>query len=114
LASVIARLHGCHIIHWVQDIYPEIAIAVTGQRWLAFTRPFRNATWRSANACVAISSDMVAVIGSSGLAPSNIVQISNWAPTGVQQVAAADAAVSALRREWNVEGKFVIAYSGNL
>src|SRR5687768_12333770 len=31
---LIARLRGARLFHWVQDIYPELAIELAGQRWL--------------------------------------------------------------------------------
>jgi glycosyltransferase involved in cell wall biosynthesis len=108
----LARARGARCIHWVQDIYPEIAIAVTGRRSLRCLLPARNAGWRAAGACVALSREMAGVIARAGLPPERIRLIPNWAPAGLGP--AAPAAIAALRREWGLADAFIVAYSGNL
>lgn len=111
-----ARICRARQIHWVQDIYPEVAMAVAGGRagrWLlAGLRGLRDFTWRHSTACVALGEDMAAFIRTQGVDASRISIIGNWAPTGLASAPADE--VAALRRNWGLADKFVIAYSGNL
>jgi glycosyltransferase involved in cell wall biosynthesis len=111
LAGPLIRMRGARAIHWVQDIYPEIAIALTSHRWLGTFRPLRNRTWKSAVACVVPGADMGAHLAAAGVPPEKIVVIPNWSPAGVLPPTGAQ--VDALRRAWGVTGKFVAMYSGN-
>jgi hypothetical protein len=107
-----ARLCGARIFHWVQDVYPEIAIVLTGHRWLKIVEPLRNLAWRRSDGCVTLGSDMAGTLSRAGVAAEKIHLCPNWAPAGltVQPRHAADS----LRTAWRLEGKFVVAYSGNL
>ena len=103
---------GATSVHWVQDIYPEVAIEVSGQRWPRVFRPLRDAAWRRATACVTLGSDMAALIRRARVPEHRIHSIANWPPAGLDE--AAPTAIDELRREWGLSGKFVIGYSGNL
>jgi glycosyltransferase involved in cell wall biosynthesis len=107
-----ARLRGARVFHWVQDIYPEVAVALTGQRWLRATVPLRNLAWRKSDGCVTLGADMAGTVAQAGVPAARITLSPNWAPAGltVQPHPAADA----LRTAWHLEGKFIVAYSGNL
>ena len=111
-AWLVSRLCGAKIFHWVQDVYPEIATALTGQGGLRVVRPLRDLAWRSAEGCVTLGTDMAGTLAQAGVSPARISVIPNWAPAGltVQPRTAADS----LRTAWQLEGKFVVAYSGNL
>jgi putative colanic acid biosynthesis glycosyltransferase WcaI len=109
-AWVVARARGAALIHWVQDIYPELAIELAGLRPLALLRPLRDAAWRSAAGCVTLGTDMEATLVRAGVERATIIP--NWAPAGLRFTP--PSAAVALRAEWGLTGKFVIAYSGNL
>lgn len=109
---LIARLSGAQVFHWVQDIYPEIAIALTGHRWLRILRPLRNLAWRRSDGCVTLGSDMAATLARAGVPAAKITLCPNWAPAGLGPPA--PDSVAALRQRWQLEHKFVVAYSGNL
>ncbi|MDB6170430.1 MAG: hypothetical protein JWM88_3294 [Verrucomicrobia bacterium] len=111
-AWVVARLRGARMFHWIQDIYPEIAVALTGHRWLIATRPWRNLAWRRADGCVTLGSDMASVLHEEGVREEKITVSANWAPAGLVTPGAAES--GPLRAAWNLEGRFVVAYSGNL
>ena len=111
-ASLVAWVRGCRSLHWIQDIYPEIAIVVTGRKALAVSRPLRDAAWHRADACVTLSREMADVLAESGVAAEKIHVIPNWPPAGLGPPPAA--AIAAKREAWGVAGRFVIAYSGNL
>lgn len=113
--ALAARLRRARLVHWIHDIYPEIAAAVAGQRWPAVFRPFRDAAWRKAERCAVVGRDMAGVVAAAGVPPENIAVIPNWAPRGVTSgTHECDRGSTALRTEWELAGKFVVAYSGNL
>jgi colanic acid biosynthesis glycosyl transferase WcaI len=114
VAAMIARMKRARLIHWLQDIYPEIAIAVTGHRWLRGVKPWRDAAWRRADACITLSGEMTDVVRRAGVAGERIHTIPNWPPAGLVAVDCREAAVTELRREWCGSAEFVIGYSGNL
>jgi glycosyltransferase involved in cell wall biosynthesis len=55
---------------------------------------------------------MAAELRAEGVIPRNVFVSANWAPSGLAPAPAA--AVAALRERWNLAGKFVAMYSGNL
>ncbi|MBI3885043.1 MAG: glycosyltransferase family 4 protein [Opitutae bacterium] len=111
-----ALAHGASVVHWIQDIYPEIIPAHTGG-WsaplLAPLRWVRNRAWRSARGCVPVSADMAATVAAQGVPASAISVVHNWAPPELKTPAAA-AAIAAQRAAWDAADKFIVAYSGNL
>lgn len=107
-----ARLCGARVFHWVQDIYPEIAAVLTGQPWLRAVNPLRNLAWRRSDGCVTLGSDMAATLARAGVLAEKIILSPNWAPAGLGGVPCN--ATDALRAAWELEGKFIVAYSGNL
>jgi glycosyltransferase involved in cell wall biosynthesis len=143
VALLIARWRHARLVNWVQDVFPEIAEAL-GVRALAgpqagLLRRLRNGAFRSAAANVVLSERMAAVVArasgqtdreqarsynpavvganllansaSGGLA-DRIRVIPNWADMeAIRPVAAAD---NPLRREWGLDGKFIVCYSGNM
>jgi colanic acid biosynthesis glycosyl transferase WcaI len=111
-AWFVTGLRGARLYHWVQDIYPEVAIELAGQPWLALLRPLRNLAWRRAARCVTLGKDMATVLASAKVSSGKIALAPNWAPAGL--VPPPPDAASALRAEWGLTGKFVVAYSGNL
>ncbi|PTX91088.1 glycosyltransferase family 4 protein [Opitutus sp. ER46] len=114
LAQWVARTRGARLVHWVHDIYPEIAVALSRSRLPDALRPWRNAAWRGADHCVTLGQDMADVLRSAGVSPSRLSVIPNWAPVGVSALPRNAPERLALRREWNLEDQFVVGYSGNL
>ncbi|HVT73112.1 MAG TPA: glycosyltransferase family 4 protein [Lacunisphaera sp.] len=110
------RRRGGLVVQWLQDLYPEIAMAHAG---LVPGLPFRlllgrrDASLRAADRCVVLGEDMAQVLGHRGLLAANVVIQPNWAPRELG-VEPDPAAVAARRRAWGVEGKFAVVYSGNL
>lgn len=107
-----ARLRGARVAHWVQDIYPEIAIQITRHRWPVLLRPLRNLAWRQAVACVMPGHDMARTVRDAGLDSERVIVAPNWAPAGVAPPV--ESQVAELRHAWGLDGKFIVAYSGNL
>ena len=117
IAAAAGRRAGAGTVHWLQDIHPEISLALSPSRLLAaFCRPWirrRNAAWQQAEACVAICGDMAAFVTENGVPARQVCVIPNWAPSGNVLVPVAREQ-NPLRKQWGLEGKFVAAYSGNL
>jgi glycosyltransferase involved in cell wall biosynthesis len=117
IAAAAARRTGVGVIHWLQDLHPEIALALWPSTFLKrLCRPWirrRNAAWKQAKACVAISRDMATAVGESGVSAKQIRVIPNWAPGG-DALAPVAHERNLLRQQWELEGKFVAAYSGNI
>ena len=111
-AWLTARLCGARIFHWVQDVYPEIAAVVTGHVSLQVVNPLRDLAWRRSDGCVTLGSDLAATLLKAGVPADKISVSPNWAPAGltVQPREAGDS----YRARWQLAGKFVVAYSGNL
>lgn len=110
--GLIARLRGARVVHWVQDIYPELAMELAGQRWLRWVRPLRNLAWRQADHVVTLGDDMAEVVRGAGVVERRLSVVPNWAPQGV---APPDATAVARRRvDWGMADRFVVMYSGNL
>lgn len=115
-AGAVARHRGARILHWIQDIYPEVVPAVTpGWRTRllsAMLRPLRDRSWRSADACVTLGNAMASFVRTTGVSDHQLHIIPNWAPAGV--TLPDPVAVAALRKQWGLGERFVVAYSGNL
>ena len=111
-AALVCRLRGARLIHWVQDIYPEVATAVTGKTWLGRLRPLRNFAWRASERCVTLGTDMAEVPLAAGVPLDRISLIPNWSPDRLGLPS--EETVKAIRNTWGLAGKFVVEYSGNL
>jgi len=116
VAGFFAGLKHARVVHWAQDIYPEIVIALVDQPFVRHAArlalPLRDASWRGADRCVAISGEIAALMAARGVCARRISIVANWAPRGI--TALPRDAVDALRSAWGLEGRFVVAYSGNL
>jgi glycosyltransferase involved in cell wall biosynthesis len=107
---------GGHVVHWIQDIYPEILTAHIGALLgfpLTPLRALRDVAWLTACRCVTLGEDMARMVASRHVPAANITIAPNWAPRELH-AEAASGAIAARRNAWQVEGKFVVAYSGNL
>ena len=105
-----------HLVNWLQDIYPEIAIRLEVRIVRGFVGGFlmrlRDQSLRKASANVVLGEQMARYIEARGVANSSIRVIPNWVDDDAIHPVAPEA--NPLRRDWGLIGKFVIAYSGNL
>lgn len=111
LGPVIKFFKGGKLIHWAQDIYPEVAeeLGVLKRnsfcarilRWLS--------TWalKRHDAVIAIGRCMRKRLIERGIAPEKIVVIPNWAQT------TSNSSLLGFRALHGLTGKFVVMYSGN-
>jgi colanic acid biosynthesis glycosyl transferase WcaI len=115
-AAPIARLKGCRIINWLQDLYPEVALAVG----TPFLRPivanviqgFRDRSLRAADCNVVISTAMAERVLTLDVKKEHIRVIHNWVDD--HALSPIPAHQNPFRRAWGLEDKFVVGYSGNL
>ena len=112
----VAAEHGAGVVHWIQDIYPEIVPAHAGALAALPMLPLRwkrDRSWRAARCCVALGQDMAQLVAARGVPAGQLAIVSNWAPRELNAVPAA-ATVEARRTAWSLTDKFIVAYSGNL
>lgn len=116
LAAEVGRAAGARVVHWVQDIYPEIAAVHFGalaRPLLAGMRARRDAAWQSAAACVALGEDMALRVRAAGVPAERVHLLPNWAPRELHESPSV-AAIAERRRQAGLDGRFVVTYSGNL
>jgi glycosyltransferase involved in cell wall biosynthesis len=115
-AAPIAQLKGCRMINWLQDLYPEVALAVG----TPFLRPivakviqgFRDRSLRAAHCNVVISTAMAERVSTLGVKKERTKVIHNWVDD--YALSPLPARENPFRRAWGLEDKFVVGYSGNL
>jgi glycosyltransferase involved in cell wall biosynthesis len=115
-AAWIARKKGARLVNWLQDLFPEVAIALGVRgfaghmgRWLRWTR---NWSLHQAEMNVAIGELMATRLLAQGIPGDKLVVIPNWADGAAIRPVLPEQ--NSLRREWGLDGKFVVGYSGNL
>ncbi len=111
-----AKHRGLHLVNWLQDLYPEVAIGlgvpfIKGPLGRGLVR-LRDASLRAADANVAVGEYMAAIVRNRGIAPERVRVIPNWCDDEeIQPIAPLE---NSLRREWGLGDRFVVGYSGNL
>src|SRR5882757_3642794 len=120
LISVIA-MHaaartGAHLVNWLQDLYPEIAVRLGVPLLKGPVRNYlsslRDRSLKAASVNVAVGEAMARQVCSRGVAPEVVRVIPNWVDDrAISPVRHGD---NPLRREWGLADKFVFGYSGNL
>ncbi len=107
---------GASIVHWIQDIYPEIVTAYVGTLAglaLGPLRQKRDAAWRSARCCVTLGESMASAVAARGVPAAQTAIVPNWAPRELHNEPIAES-IAARRTAWGLADRFIIAYSGNL
>jgi colanic acid biosynthesis glycosyl transferase WcaI len=114
--SYAACRKGAHLINWLQDIYPEIAVElgvplIKGllNRLLCHAR---NASLRTADVNVVLGECMAETVSKLGVPSDRIRIVPNWSDD--EQIIPINPGSNPLRAKWQLEGKFVVGYSGNL
>ena len=115
VAALVAQVRGARLINWVQDVFPEVAVAL-GVRGSAVLVPMlqalRNRAARSAEANVVLGRTMARRLTERGTPAQTVVIVHNWADgQGIRPIPHQQ---NALRVEWRLQDKFVVAYSGNM
>ncbi|MFT3913255.1 MAG: glycosyltransferase family 4 protein [Anaeromyxobacteraceae bacterium] len=119
LASVglaVKRLRGARLVYWLQDLYPELAVAfgVLGARspatWLA--ERVSRAALRGADAVVVPGEPMKARVAAKGVDPARVHVLPNWADG--ENVRPVPPEVNAFRQGLGLGDRRVVLYSGNM
>jgi colanic acid biosynthesis glycosyl transferase WcaI len=106
--------HKCKLVVKLQDIYPDVAIAVGKVRDGWFTRLLRRrlfAVYRRADQVAVLGSDMRSLLRAAEIPDARIIILPNWADTTrIYPIRTANA----FRRREQLDGRFVVMYSGNM
>ncbi len=115
-AMQVAKRRDLRLINWLQDLYPEIASAlgvpiIKGPVSRGLLQ-LRDASLRAAEANVVVGEGMAEIVHARGIPLERIRVIPNWCDD--EEIQARPGLNNPLRREWGLEDRFVIGYSGNL
>ncbi len=106
--------YGCRLIVYLQDIYPDIAVALGTLRkgiLAASLRRLLTASYRCADRVVVLSHDMQDVIIENGVSKSRTEILPNWVDTTrVLPVKLQNG----FRAGLGMQDKFIVMYSGNM
>ncbi|MEO5339271.1 MAG: glycosyltransferase family 4 protein [Magnetococcus sp. MYC-9] len=112
----ILRLRHARLLTWNHDIFPEVAMLLGvrpfGNPGLRLLRRVRNRTWRQAFRNVVLGQRMAEKLRQEGVPAERICIIHNWSDGQTIRPIAHEK--NPLRTEWEVNGRFVVGYSGNL
>ena len=115
VAAIVVKSRGAKLINWIQDLFPEVAGALEVgkiERLEGLLRSVRNWSLRTAYMNVAIGHGMATKLAGEGIKPDAIQVIHNWADgCSIQPV---DREKNDLRREWHIQDRFIVGYSGNI
>ncbi len=106
--------HGCRLVVYLQDIYPDVAIAVGKVRDGWFTRLLRRrlfSVYRNADRVIVLGEDMRAILTAGGIPDERIISLPNWVDT--TRIYPIPLRNSFRLRE-RLEDKFIVMYSGNM
>ena len=111
-----ARFRGARLVNWLQDLYPEVAVAL-GVRGLGGVAgralaAMRNASLARARANVVLGARMAAHLRAVGVPAERTRIVPNW--TDEAAITPIEAGRNPLRSAWGLEDRFVVAYCGNL
>ena len=111
LGGLIKRIKKCQLISWNQDLFPEIAAQYFNRFGLRLLYPLlyrlRNSALKRCDQSVVISTTMKSKLNALDI--DRIHVITNWG----KPIKADFNKVRALKKNWNLEDKFVVEYSGN-
>lgn len=115
LAVWLRRRTGCKVVFYLQDIYPDIAVAVGKAREGLVVRTIRRLLrwcYRQGDAVVVLSEDMrERMLSWGGISADKLHVVPNWVDTDdVYPVKSGNG----WRKEYNPHDRFVVMYSGNL
>lgn len=114
LGAILKAWHRCRLVYYLQDLYPEVALALGKLRpgptaWML--RAATNLGLRRADRVVVLGEDMRRLVLARGIDPDKIDLVPNW--TDTDRVRPVEPAGS-FRSAWGLDGQFVAMYSGNL
>lgn len=112
----IVHRNGAKLVNWLQDIYPEAAAVLKvpfmrGPLGACLARA-RNRSLRQAAATIVLGDLMAQRVAQLGTPVDRIHVISNWCSD--EEIRPFGPQTNPLRQDWNLAGKFIVGYSGNL
>jgi colanic acid biosynthesis glycosyl transferase WcaI len=113
--TVLGWLHSCPVVLNLQDILPEAAIHVgllKNKLLIHLFAALEKLAYRTATKISVIADGFVENLQSKGVASDKIVQIPNW--VDVNFIRPMPKENNAFRTAHNLDGKFVVLYSGNI
>ena len=114
VASQLAKKTGCRMVGYLQDIYPDVAVALgkVSNNWpIRRLRKSLFSIYRRCDRMVVLSRDMKQLLLEGGIEERQVRIVPNWADTeAIQPVDSANR----FTEKFQLQGKFVAMYSGNL
>ncbi len=114
IVQAVASARGARFVYWVMDVHPELAFRLGHLKKTSLTGRILEwsgrRTLERADAVIALGDDMALHIKPYSNGSTRVVH--NWAD-GDRITPRGDGA-HPLRTEWGWDGKFVVAYSGNM
>lgn len=114
LGALLRRWHRCKFVNYLQDLHPEVGLALGKLRpgpLAALLRATTGVGLRSADRVVVLGRDMRRRVAARGVADERIAVVPNWSDTAAIRPGPPS---RALRTAWGVGDSFVVMYSGNL
>lgn len=115
-AGIACRVTRSRQINWLQDLFPEVAAVAGVVRpggWVdGGLRGLRDRSLRAAALNIVPGERMAGYLMGRGLARDALRVIPNWADG--QEIHPVPRHANPLRREWGLDGRFVVGYSGNM
>ena len=116
VAMDVARRRGAHLLNWLQDLYPELAVELAVS-FLKGPLPstlsyLRDRSLKAAAANIVVGQRMAEKVKGRGILPDRIHVVQNW--TDDEEIRPSPPGENLLRRKWGLDDKFVVGYSGNL
>jgi GDP-L-fucose synthase len=114
LGAFLRHWYGCRLVVYLQDIYPDVAVAVgklprgpltDAIRWLFFS------VYQRADAVIVLNNEMRSLLAASHVDPQRIHCVPNWIDT---TVVAPVKSANPFRAEHHRAGEFLVMYSGNV
>jgi len=114
LGAFLKWWHGSRLVFYLQDLFPEVGLILGRLRpgpLASFLRWATQVGLKNADRVVVLGEDMRRRVLARGVEAAKIAIVPNWADAEALRPATGE---NPLRREWGVEGRFVVMYSGNL
>jgi len=116
LGQRLATRRQLHLVNWLQDVYPEVAaklgVPLVGGLLGRRLARWRDASLRTADTNVVIGERMAETVCARGIPAERVQIVPNWCDD--EAIFPVLHEENPLRRDWQLDGKFVVAYSGNL
>ena len=114
-ALLLSKVKKITYINWLQDLFPEIAEATLSSKnhfLYSLLKKVRDKSLQKAYCNVVLGKRMQNALLNRGISQSKITIIPNWSDG--QSIFPIPSNQNPLIKEWALEGKLVVAYSGNI